>query len=187
VLPGDVIVGIGEAAIRTLRDLYTAEYNMPAGKSDLAVMRGADLRFLRISPIFTGKPQTALSSGISEKENLVFGLGIYATTLTPALSSTLGGSRTGPGALVLALTGMSTSGQHGAEPGDIIHAVNHTAVDSVETLRAALESVAPGGPLVLQIERAGVLSYLTAGPLPAAAQLKRTGSGAHTYAPALRY
>jgi serine protease Do len=186
VRPGDVIVGIGEAAIRTLRDLYTAEYDMPAGQSDLAVMRGADLRFLRITPVFTGKPQSALSAGITEKENLVFGLGIYATTLTPKLAATLGGSRAGPGALVLALTGMSTSG-HGAEPGDIIHAVNHNAVDSVESLRAALEPIAAGAPLVLQMERAGVLSYLTAGVMPAAAQLKRTDSGAHTSHAALRF
>jgi len=172
VRPGDVIVGLGEATIRTLRDLYTAEYEMPTGTSDLAVMRGADMRFLRITPLFTGKPQPGMAAGVNEKENLVFGLGVYATTLTEALAAKIGGTRIGPGVLVLALTGMSA----GAEPGDVIHAVNHTAVDSVEALRDALDSVAAGAPLVLQIERAGVLSYVTPGTLPAAAQLKRTSS-----------
>ncbi len=160
---------------------------MPAGQSDLAVMRGADMRFLRITPQFTGKPQPALSAGVTEKENLVFGLGVYATTLTPALAGTLGGARGGPGALVLALTGMSVAGQNGAEPGDVIHAVNHAPVDSVEALRAALESVTAGAPLVLQIERAGVLSYVTPGALPAAAQPKRTSSNPHNGPAALRY
>jgi serine protease Do len=185
--PGDVIVGIGEATIRNLRDLYTAEYELPAGQSDLAVMRGADMRFLRITPLFAGKPQPAPAAGVTEKENLVFGLGVYAATLTPELAATMGGTRVSQGALVLALTGMSAAGQNGAEPGDIIHTVNHTTVDSVEALRAALDSVPAGAALVLQIERAGVLSYVTPGALPAAAQMKRTGSIAHSGASALRF
>ena len=182
--PGDVIVGLGDASIRTLRDLYTAEYGMPATASDIAIMRGPDMRFLRITPQFAAKSQPVLAAGVTEKENLVFGLGIYAATLTPALAATMGGSRGGPGAVVLALAGMNANGQSGAEPGDIIHGVNHTAVDSVEALRAALDAVGAGAPLVLQIERAGVFSFVTPGAMTPAAQVKRTSS---TKGATLRY
>ena len=187
VIPGDVVVGLGAATIRTLRDLYAAEYDLPAGQSaDIAVMRGADMRLLQMAPQLAAKAQPALSAGVTEKENLVLRLGVYATTLTPTLAATMGGIRGGPGALVLALTGMS-AGQNSPEPGDVIHAINGAAIESVDELRTALSSLEEGAPVVLQLERAGVLSYFTPGALPAAAQVKRTSSNGQRGPAALRY
>jgi S1-C subfamily serine protease len=47
------------------------------------------------------------------------------------------------------------------EPGDVIHAVNGSAVTSVANLRADLEKVAAETPTVLQIERNGIFQYVT--------------------------
>jgi membrane-associated protease RseP (regulator of RpoE activity) len=69
------------------------------------------------------------------------------------------------GVLVIARAGQSLSGQSLLRPGDIIHAVNGTAVDGLERLRRNLDSIADGTPIVLQVERDGMLSYLAlAGP-----------------------
>ena len=106
---------------------------------------------------------------------------MYGATLTPALASTLGGLRGGPGVLVLALAGVGLAGQNAIEPGDVVHAVNGTAVDAVEALRSSLEAVPDGAPIVLQIERAGMLSYVTPGAMPGAEQrLKKTSSAIRT-------
>jgi serine protease Do len=182
-LPGDVLLSLGDEPIHTMRDLYRAEYAVSAGAPvELAVMRGPDVRLLRITPESPRKTPPALSAGsVTEKDNLVFRLGVYGATLTPALASTLGGLRGGPGVLVLALAGVGLAGQNAIEPGDVVHTVNGTAVDTVEALRSRLEAVPDGGPIVLQIERAGMLSYVTPGAIPGAEQrLKKTSSAMRT-------
>ena len=46
--------------------------------------------------------------------------------------------------------------------GDVIHAVNGMAVHSVVGLQTVLDSLGPDEPVVLQVERGGVLRYLSA-------------------------
>jgi len=178
-LPGDVLVSLGAEPVHTMRDLYRAECALSAGAPvELAVMRGPDTRLLRITPGAARKLPPALSAGsVTEKENLVFRLGMYGATLTPALALTLGGVRGGPGVLVLALAGTGLAGENAIELGDVVHGVNGAAVDAVEALRSSLEAVPDGAPIVLQIERAGMLSYVTPGAMPGAEQrLKKASS-----------
>jgi S1-C subfamily serine protease len=79
--------------------------------------------------------------------------------------------------LVLALAGVGLRGQNAVEPGDVVHAVNGTAVDAVESLRSTLEAIPDGAPIVLQVERAGMLQYVVPGAMPGADQrLKKTSS-----------
>jgi serine protease Do len=177
-LPGDVLLGLGAEPIHTMRDLYRAECTLSAGAEvEVAVMRGPDARLVRINPVASRLNPTAVSAAnVTEKENLVFRLGMYGATLTPALASTLGGLRGGPGVLVLALAGTGLAGQNAIVPGDVVHAVNGTSVDAVESLRSTLEAVPDGAPIVLQVERAGMLSYLTPGAMPGADQRLRKTS-----------
>jgi serine protease Do len=179
-LPGDVIVSLGAAPVHSVRDLYRAEYALSAGAEvELAVMRGANARLLRVTPGAARENPPAISAaGVTEKDNLVFRLGIYGDSLTPATASTLGGLRGGPGVLVLALAGVGLAAEKPLQVGDVVHAVNSTAVDAVESLRAALESVPGGAPIVLQIERAGMLCYVVPGAMPGSGQrLKKTTAG----------
>jgi membrane-associated protease RseP (regulator of RpoE activity) len=148
-------------------------------------MRGADARMLRITPEAARDTPRVLSAGsVTEKDNLVFRLGMYGATLTPALASTMGGLRGGPGVVALALAGLGLTGQSMIEPGDVVHTVNGTAVDTVEALRSALEAVPDGAPIVLQIERAGMLSFVIPGAMSSGEQrLKKTSSGMRTGLP----
>jgi serine protease Do len=179
VLPGDVLMSLGAEPIHTLRDLYHAEYALSAGTPvEVTLMRGADARLLRITPDSPRKTQPALSAGsVTEKDNLVFRLGMYGATLTPSLASTLGGLRNTSGVLVLALAGVGLAGQNALEPADVIHAVNGTPVDGVESLRRTLEGIPDGAPTVLQVERSGVLSYVIPGAMSSTEErLKKTRS-----------
>jgi serine protease Do len=188
-LPGDVLLSLGAEPIHTMRDLYRAEYALSAGAPvELAVMRGPNVQLLHITPEAARKTPPALSAGsVTEKDNLVFRLGMYGATLTPGLASTLGGLRGGPGVLVLALAGVGLAGQNALEPGDVVHAVNGAAVDAVEALRSMLEAVPDGAPIVLQIERAGMLTYLIPGTMPGAEQrLKKTAMRTDAATPSIR-
>ena len=45
-------------------------------------------------------------------------------------------------------------------PGDIVYAVNRRSVSSLEELRAIIDALKPGDPVVLHLERDGELMYL---------------------------
>ena len=177
--PGDVMMGLNAEPVRNIRDLYRAEAGLSAGMAaDLWVKRGDGTRVLRITPEAVRQAAPAWNAGsVTEKENLVLRLGLYGATLTPALVSTLGGLRNEQGVLVVALAGLGLTGQNAAEPGDVIHRVNGSVVDGVESLRLALETIPDGASVVLQVERGGMLSYLTPGGLPGSEQrLRKAGS-----------
>lgn len=159
---GDVISSLADQPIRNIRDLYRVEYQLAPDRAlELTVQRGAEPRTLRITPAAPrGAPAPAPAANITEKDNLVFRLGMYGATLTAALAASLDFVRDPSGVLVIARGGQGLSGQSPLQPGDIIHAVNGAAVDGVENLRRKLDSISDGTPIVLQVERAGMLSYM---------------------------
>ena len=169
--PGDVLLSLDAQPIHNLRDLYRVESSLTAGTAVEAVaMRDGTLRHVRITPEAPRETPPALQpANVTEKENLVLRLGIYGATVTPPVAGSLGGLRAARGVLVLALAGTSL-GSSGIEPGDVVHEVNGRPVDSVAGLRAVLEGLPEDAPAVLQLERAGVLSYLALGALPNAPQ-----------------
>ena len=162
-LPGDVMVSLNSAPIRNIRDLYRTESALTAGAPvDLTVMRQENLQLLRITPEAPRNSASAISAAsMTEKENLVFRLRLYGATLTPALAASLGGVRQPRGVVVVALAGSLQAGPGLLAPGDVVHEVNGRAVNDVKGLRTALDCVPDGTPLVLQTERAGMLSYVT--------------------------
>jgi serine protease Do len=164
-LPGDVLLSLNTEPIHNLRDLYRTESALSAGTPvEVVVMRQENMRLLRITPEAPRQTPPALSTGsVSDEENLVFRLGFYGATITPALASSSGSLREARGVLVLALAGSGLAGENAVEPGDIVHELNGCVVDGVESLRTAIETIPDGAPIVLQTERAGVLSYVTPG------------------------
>jgi serine protease Do len=190
-LPGDVLLSLGAEPIHGIRDLYRAESALSAGvPAEVTVMRGSNARFLSITPrVVRGTPAAASAGNVTEKDNLVFRLGLYGSTLTAAEASTLGRLRKRSGVLVLALAGIGPAGDNAVEPGDLLHSVNGTAVDSVEALRKVLETIPEGAPIVLQLEQAGALSYVTPGDSSGSdSHVKKTAADrANPPMPELRY
>jgi serine protease Do len=179
--PGDVLVSLNAQAIKSVSDLYRVEYELPAGAPvDVAVMHGADLRLLSIIPEAGRQNSAALAPGsVTEKDNLIFRLGVYGGTVNAAVANAIGGLREAQGVVVLARTGTSLAGQSALSAGDIVHAVNGAKVDSVESLRKALETAGDTAPIVLQIERGGMYSFQTLGTSqgPETTRTKKTSRG----------
>jgi len=48
----------------------------------------------------------------------------------------------------------------GLKTGDVIHSVNATPFDSVDSLRSLIADLKPNAPVVLQVERDGKLEWL---------------------------
>ncbi len=95
-------------------------------------------------------------------EHLIPKLGILALSLTPEVSAMLPALRQ-PRGVVVAVSSARAVPATGEPllPGDVIHALNGNAVGSLLGLRASLESLDPGDSVVLHVERAGQLLYVT--------------------------
>jgi S1-C subfamily serine protease len=49
----------------------------------------------------------------------------------------------------------------GLQAADVIHQLNTTSIDSMDTLRKAVSALKTGDPVVLQVERSGGLLYVS--------------------------
>jgi S1-C subfamily serine protease len=61
---------------------------------------------------------------------------------------------------VTALTAGGNASLFGLQPGDVLHVLNQTQLDSLETLRRLLAGLKSGDPVVFSIERNGQLNYI---------------------------
>src|SRR5208283_6163434 len=93
-------------------------------------------------------------------DNIVNRLGIVAITITSQLKDAVGETLFRSGILVAARTPTSTLLGQGPQPGDIIHALNGMPVQDLAAFKQDLRKIKAGDPIVLQVERGGLLSYL---------------------------
>jgi S1-C subfamily serine protease len=102
----------------------------------------------------------ALPDLANPRDNLISRLGILALTLDDKLRSIVGPLRSPSGVVVVARVATFLSASTGLQTGDVIHSVNQAPIDSIASLRTALNQVKPHDPVVLQIERSGGLQWL---------------------------
>ncbi|MBI3472344.1 MAG: PDZ domain-containing protein, partial [Candidatus Solibacter usitatus] len=81
--------------------------------------------------------------------------GLLGISIDRAVAEMLPGLREHYGVVVAAKAAYVPSQEVPVEPGDVIHAINQTRIATLETLRAAVEALKPGDPVVLEIERPG--------------------------------
>ena len=107
--------------------------------------------------VFSNLPQP-----LDPRGNLVARLGILGMTLDPRVAEALPSLRAAAGVVVIStVDGALDSREGGLDQGDVVFAVNRTAVKSLADLRTAVDALSSGDPVVLQLERQGVLMYLT--------------------------
>jgi S1-C subfamily serine protease len=105
-------------------------------------------------------PLSAAALLTDPRENVVPRLGILAATLDPKLAAILP-LRAKSGVVVASASASALDSDNGGlAPGDVIHAVNGQWISDLPALRGAIDAAKPGAPVVLQVERRGVLMYL---------------------------
>jgi serine protease Do len=151
---GDIVLRADNRAIGTLPAFTSALYLHPLDESlKLEILRGTERKTLFIAALEMKDPMDALPSLADARENLVARLGVLALDLNDELRSTLGPLRNPSGVVVVARVVDFLSSATGLQTGDVIHSVNRTPVDSLPSLRTALDQIKPRDPVVLQIER----------------------------------
>src|SRR5579862_362305 len=158
---GDIVVSADDRPIDTLPALTATMYLHPLDEvMKLVVLRGNEKQTLYI-PVTEHRDQMdKLIDAIDPDQSLVRRLGILAVDLNDQIRSIAGNLRNPSGVVVIARAANLIGPETGLKTGDVIHSVDKTPVDSVESLRATLRGLKPSAPVVLQVERDGQLQWL---------------------------
>ena len=160
--PGDVVVALDGKPMENARQLDVNLYRRAPGETvTLAVRRGSESLDVPVKVVERPEDPDRFASLVTPERNLIPRLGILALELDDELRRSLGPLRGTEGVLVAARSGTSTGAEDDLRPGDVVYAVNGVSVRGLAELRSAVTRPAAGEPLVLHVERAGRLVYVT--------------------------
>jgi serine protease Do len=159
---GDVVLSVNGKVVENGRQFDVTLYRQPLGQPvALDVRRGLQHQTIRVPVIERQDNAARLGSLVTPEKNLVPRLGVLGLDMTKELAAQIPGLRQPSGVVVAALTPDATAGQGGLQPGDVIYAVNGTAVATVADLRQSLSALNSGDTVVLQVLRDSKLRYVT--------------------------
>ena len=160
-MPGDIVLSVNEKPVQNIHQFALGLYSLAIGeRARLEIQRDKQTTFYEVPLIEKQDVQGRLGDLVTTEQSKVPQLGILALTLDDKLRSMLPPLRTRFG--VVAAGKESEGGYLGEStlPGDVIYAVSGKFVDTIESLRSALDDLKTADAIVLQVERQGNLHYL---------------------------
>jgi serine protease Do len=158
----DILLTADGRRIETLPALSAALYLHPLDEAlKLEVLRGSEKKTLLIPAVEHRDPMDQLADATDPEKSLIPRLGILAIDLTDQLRSMVGNLRIQSGVVVVGRAADLILPDTGVQAGDVLHSLNKSPIDSLESLRTAVKALKPGDAVVLQVERDGGLLYLS--------------------------
>ncbi len=160
----DVIVRIGNTAIRSAEDVSQTIGGLPVGASvEMEIVRGGD--HLVVTAILGERPSEAdlanyqgQAAPDANQVETYFGLTVGAITET--IAGQLGLNST-EGVVIMDVARDSRAGRSGLSTGDVILGLNQREIASVDAWNAAAAAVGSDGAVTLTIYRNGRLAFVT--------------------------
>lgn len=157
----DIILSADDRRIETLPSLSAALYlhrlDQPV---KLEILRQGAKKTLYVPAIEHRDHMDEMLDAINTDESLISRLGILGIDLTAQLRARLN-LRIPSGVIVVGRAVDLLMPDTGLQAADIIHQLNQTPIDSMQTLRAAVGKLKTGDPVVLQVEREDGLMYVS--------------------------
>jgi len=159
----DIILSADDRRIETLPSLSAALYLHRIDQVvKLEILRGTEKKTLYIPAIESRDHIDELMDAVNPDNSLIPRLGVLAIDLTSELRSKLGSSlRIPSGVIVVGRAADLILPDTGLQAADVIHQLNTTPIDSVDTLRTAVNALKTGDAVVLQVERDAGLQYVS--------------------------
>jgi serine protease Do len=157
----DVIVSIDGKPVDSLPLIAFNLYSRRAGdRLRVGVLRGEQHATLEVVVIERPEALDRVIDLVDPEKSAVPQLGILGVSIDESLGLAIGSLRVPSGVMVAAHAEDRRAAAVSLLAGDVIHSVNGAAVSDLQELRAALDSLKPHSPVVLQIERDGLLSFV---------------------------
>jgi serine protease Do len=158
---GDVILRIDGRRVPDVRQFALNLYQHPIGSiAELDLVRGDQPLKLRVPVRERPEDPTRVLDLVRPEQNLVPELDILGVDIDDKLAEALHSAHGNRGVLVAAMSADASPPGDRFQPGDIVRAVNRTPVQSLADLRKAVAGLKDGDPVVVQIERQGMLTFV---------------------------
>ncbi len=159
----DIILSADDRRIDTLPAFSAALYLHRLDQViKLNILRGKEKKTLYIPAIEHHDQMDQLLDAVNPENSLIPKLGVLAIDITGDLANRLSSElRIPSGVIIVGRAADLITPDTGLQPGDVIHQLNTTAIDSRKTLEAAMNGLKTGAPVVLQVERDGGLLYVS--------------------------
>jgi serine protease Do len=158
----DIVLSADGRPMRDTKQFALIMFRKRPGETvHLAILSGTASREVDVAVAQSPKDATALLNPTETDQDLIPRLGALVLPMTPELSGQLGSQREPGGLLIVARTFSAATEEVNLKTGDILYYANKTKLDSVTTLKNFMAGLKSGDPVVLQIERDGLLTFLS--------------------------
>ncbi len=158
---GDIVTALDGKPMENARQFDVNLYQVaPGGVASVAILRGAARLVLPVRVTERDGDPGRFADLVTRERHLVAPLGVLALPVAGEVAPLVPWVRRPGGLLVAAWDAGSPAVPSGLEPGDVIYSVNGTAVGTLAELTQAIEAIAPGGAVVLQVDRLGTLRFV---------------------------
>jgi len=159
---GDIILTIDGKVVDNVRQLGINLFRHPIGtETTLDVLRGSQRFALRVPVVERPDDPGRFMDMVDPAKNLVPQLDLLAVDLNASLLETLEPLRRPGGVVVAAMSADAAPPANRFRPGDVIHTVNGTEIHNLAELKAAVAGFKDGDPVCVQLEREGMLMFVT--------------------------
>jgi serine protease Do len=160
--PGDMVLTIDGKPVENGRQFQIRLYPRLVGDVvELGILRDGQTLAVPVAMTERRDSFEGLIASLDPHDNVVPALSILGVSLNPQIAEGLPALRVRSGVLVASTVANAIDARDGGlAAGDIIFAVNRKPVRGLAELRAMLEALKAGDPVVLQLERHGVLMFL---------------------------
>ena len=157
----DILLQLDDAPVNSLPEYEAALYHAPHGDPvTLSILRGSQKLTLKVPVVEEQQHEIDdLAALVDPKNSLVQGLGILGLEVNEKIAELAEDLRIHSGVLVAAMAAESGV-ESGLRPGDVVHELNGTPIETLAGLREGLARLKPGDAVALHVEREGRLMYL---------------------------
>ncbi len=160
-LPGDIVLAVDGKTFQDPRALSVLLFQKQIGDITVfRIQRGTGVLTMNVPVTERERDPESILDPTQSADNIIPKLGIVAMQITDSVAQLIPPTRSPGGILVTALTAGGNASLFGLQPGDVLHALDRTPLDSLQTLRTALAGLKPGDPVVFTIERGGQMTYI---------------------------
>ena len=158
---GDIVLSLDGKPMENGRQFRINVYTHGVGEQIAVDVRRGEQRLTVRVPVAERSGGTVNFGALMGPMIFVPRLGISVLDLTPAIVQLLPPVRREKGAVIARVAADAPFSQQGRmQVGDVVHTINGTPVQSAKELASAAAALPASTPVVLQVEREGVLYYV---------------------------
>ena len=158
----DIVLSADGRPMRDTKQFALIMFRKRPGETvHLSILSGTATREIDVAVMQSPRDPSSLLNPADTERDLIPRLGALVLPVTPELAGQIGSQREPGGLVVVARTFGAAAQEVSLKTGDILYYANKTKLDSVTVLKSFMAGLKSGDAVVLQIERDGLLTFLS--------------------------